>query len=323
MKLKMALARIVMWFFSNPIIKAVIMLIPILWNIIFIQIWGQALGLVNVSRAMTSIGERVTLIVYAVFVIYIITTGIFSHNCEIREKNHSKLSGNVLQRNLQLYAEKLDKLQESFLGFVDGKNNLKIEYDVDKRINTILMKLRNLIGDFSNIEPDNISAALFYRFDSGKWHRLSQEYSDAFGGDEITISHRHSFAQYIMSESKENPSKRFYFLNDKFVEGVCHKVDGIVKPRYTLNPKDEKFKKHGSIAGIIFSLSIGNKYIEALLFISTYGKKIDNSLMEMFREDVEKNLEKVIMPSYEMNLTTELIYLYAQGIQRHENLVPS
>lgn len=50
--------------------------------------------------------------------------------------------------------------------------------------------------------------------------------------------------------------------------------------------------------------------------MSTYGAKIDNSPIGMYRADFEEHIKAVLMPYYQMNLETELIYLYEQNTGR-------
>jgi hypothetical protein len=79
-----------------------------------------------------------------------------------------------------------------------------------------------------------------------------------------------SFGYYVHEHSMS-----FHFLNDK-------EKDGVKKKIYKLNQRDKdvykETKKLGSIVGTKFNVTLDNdgkktEYIEAVLFISTYGKK--------------------------------------------------
>ena len=230
MKKAQAIARITAIFLTNPIIKTSIIIIPVLWNIIVLNVFGYRLGLVDSAKSMTLAGIVATIVAYTIYAVYLLLSSAYLSKLENLQKNFSSFSKNVLTSIHRLYKEKLDNLQDSFIGHINGKNELRIAYEYDKRISSILRELRKNISELTDISTEKISTALFYQFGNGKWRLLEQNYCDAFGGEETAIAHRHSFAHCLL-----NGDEDFRMLNDKYKEGVCHKVDGHIKPIYTLN----------------------------------------------------------------------------------------
>lgn len=102
----------------------------------------------------------------------------------------------------------------------------------------------------------------------------------------------------------------FYWLNNK-------NRDGVKKKRYKLNPKDietkNKFHKYGSIIGSKIVVKIdGKEYIQALLTISTYGKKIYEDPFEINRGKIECRIEDVILPVFKTEIMSELLQIYLE-----------
>lgn len=114
-----------------------------------------------------------------------------------------------------------------------------------------------------------------------------------------------SFGKYVM-EGTEG----FYWLNNK-------NRDGVKKKRYKLNKKDietkNKFHRYGSIVGSKIVVKIDSKeYIQALLTISTYGKKIYDDPFEIDRERLERQIEDVILPVFKIDIESELLQIYLE-----------
>lgn len=87
-----------------------------------------------------------------------------------------------------------------------------------------------------------------------------------------------------------------------------------------MSERDEKAsnghkKRYGSIVGLRFYIKKNeDTYLQAAIFIATFGKRIDNSFLQLYREDAEFNLENYILPYFEMNFKTELIYLNSENL---------
>ena len=94
------------------------------------------------------------------------------------------------------------------------------------------------------------------------------------------------------------------------------------KKRYKLNQKDietrDKFHRYGSIIGSKIVVKIGNKeYIQALLTISTYSKKIYNDPFEIDREKLERKIEDAILPVFKTDIESELLQIYLEEMSQN------
>lgn len=153
-----------------------------------------------------------------------------------------------------------------------------------------------------------VSVAIFYHFnyqDEKEWNRFDKDYCKAFKNNEQVIFEKDSFGKYVM-EGTEG----FYLINDK-------NRDGAEQGYYKLNKKDietkKKFHKYGSIIGTKIIVKIDNKeYIEALLTISVYGRKIDTFPFGIFREKLECQIEDDILPAFKSNIESELMQIYLE-----------
>jgi len=137
---------------------------------------------------------------------------------------------------------------------------------------------------------DGISTCLLYRFKGNKWELRGENYCSVFNDAEDLATNDKSFAKYLLN----NKSYNFIFLNNKYKEGVKHKDGRKKSPIYKENERDIFASKgiknnYGSIAGLKFKIIDQDEtcLIQAALFISTFGDKIDNSFLELYRENAE------------------------------------
>jgi hypothetical protein len=291
-------------------VKTLVAIIPMTWHGIVIGFFGEPSGFFD-SGKFTFKGKAVTIAVYFLVALYILIINVYDRMRIKRESDHAAITKFVLDKVLFLYDGKLDNQLDAF--FSTKQPVTTFTYDIEKRINVILKELIHCVAYSSGIEARNISAAIFFTFNKkkGHWDLLEKNYSDAFDGKiRDAIMQDDSFAYFL-----KNVSGDFYYLNDKYKDGICHEKEGRVVPIYRLNGMDiqtqKETGKYGSIVGWKFKIKRKKTtYIQAMLFISTYGSKLDNSLTGRYKKTVQHNLRELILPYFQMNLQAELMHLY-------------
>lgn len=112
----------------------------------------------------------------------------------------------------------------------------------------------------------------------------------------------------------------FYLINDKY-------HDGAKKKKYKLNPKDTetkgKFHRYGSIMGTKIIVKIDNKeYIQALLTISTYGKKLILFHLEYFVRNWNVKLRMIYCQYLKLILSQNLCrYIWKKWLKERMKMV--
>lgn len=225
------------------------------------------------------------------------------------ERAHNVLSDKILYGEENVAKIRYDLVFESFKNdILHNKTHQKLNYNPYEKIALILKKISECFEIFSDIREKYVSVSIFYRFDfqeDDKWSRLDKNYCPAYENNKEVILEEDSFGKYVM-EGTEG----FYWLNNK-------NRDGVKKKRYKLNPKDietkNKFHKYGSIIGSKIVVKIdGKEYIQALLTISTYGKKIYEDPFEINKGKIECRIEDVILPVFKTEIMSELLQIYLE-----------
>lgn len=250
-----------------------------------------------------------------VAIIALVTYRISDRNISM-ERAQNKLSIEILKGERDITKYRCDMIFESFKStLLYEKPYQKLNYNPYEKIAFILRSISLCFETFLETRPKYISVAIFYHFnyqENNKWSRLDKNYCQAYGNNEKVILDEDSFGRFVM-----DGTEGFYLINDKYKEG-------IKKKRYKLNPKDaetkEKFHKYGSIMGTKITVKIDNKeYINALLTISTYGRKIDTVPFGIFREKLECKIEDDILPVFKTNIEAELMQIYLDEMNQEFN----
>ena len=95
-------------------------------------------------------------------------------------------------------------------------------YNVIDRIGQVLTELIHCIEYATEIKYRNISASLFYNFDTDPkhWYMIERNYCDAFGGAiHDAVVHPESFARCLYEEYDGS----LCILWDKYKDGAKHK----------------------------------------------------------------------------------------------------
>ena len=284
-----------------PILNALLIIVP-LWCSLFI------------SDEIFTINIKIFVLI-AVAIFALMASLVSDRNISM-ERAQNKLSIEILKGERDITRYRCDMILESFKNTVlHNEIHQKLNYSPYDKIAFILKSIILCFETFLEIRPKYVSVAVFYHFDyqeDNKWNRLDKNYCQAYGNDEEVILDEDSFGKFVM-EGTEG----FYLINDKY-------HDGVKKKKYKLNPKDTetkgKFHRYGSIMGTKIIVKIDNKeYIQALLTISTYGKKIDTVPFGIFREKLECKIEDDILPVFKTNIESELMQIYLEEMNQSCN----
>ena len=284
-----------------PILNTLLIIVP-LWCFLFI------------SDEIFTVKIKIFVLI-AVAVFALMTYLVSDRNISM-ERAQNKLSIEILKGERDITRYRCDMILESFKNtLLHNEIHQKLNYSPYEKIAFILKSISLCFETFLEIRPKYVSVAVFYHFDyqeENKWNRLDKNYCQAYGNDEEVILDEDSFGKFVM-EGTEG----FYLINDKY-------YDGAKKNKYKLNPKDvetkDKFHRYGSIMGVKIIVKIENKeYIQALLTISTYGKKIDTVPFGIFREKLECKIEDDILPVFKTNIESELMQIYLEEMDQRSN----
>lgn len=284
-----------------PILNTLLIIVP-LWCSLFI------------SDEIFTVKIKIFVLI-AVAVFALMTYLVSDRNISM-ERAQNKLSIEILKGERDITRYRCDMILESFKNtLLHNEIHQKLNYSPYEKIAFILKSISLCFETFLEIRPKYVSVAVFYHFDyqeENKWNRLDKNYCQAYGNDEEVILDEDSFGKFVM-EGTEG----FYLINDKY-------YDGAKKNKYKLNPKDvetkDKFHRYGSIMGAKIIVKIENKeYIQALLTISTYGKKIDTVPFGIFREKLECKIEDDILPVFKTNIESELMQIYLEEMDQRSN----
>jgi hypothetical protein len=316
------------WMRTSPLIKTLVVIIPMTWHGIVISFFGKKIGFLD-AEGFTSRGIIVTITVYSFVALYTLIINTFNRIRIKQEADYADIAQFVLDRVKFLYNEKLDNQKDTFF---NQNLTTPFSYDVVKRVRIVLRELIRCIEYSSDIEEDNISAALFYSFvdkEGENWRLAEVNYCHAFDveyeDDDVdedkrpllekekeerkirdAVMHPESFAVFLKKYNAGN----FYLLKNKY-------RDGKKLSTYKMNDRDRemyrKTKRYGSIAGWKFTIKHNDIiYIRAMLFISTYGIPLKKSRVGGNWNTVEKNLKKLILPYFQMNFQAELMHLHRE-----------
>lgn len=247
---------------------------------------------------------------FLVVLVIAIVANVVSHYYGRIERGQNDLSIEILKSEREVTQARYNMIYNSFKGkVVSDERQFNLNYDPNEKIESILVSLSKCFEKYLNVKSSYVSASVFYRFDfhgKNEWKRLDHNYYPAYDTNRKVISDSGSFGKFLISDGTED----FYLLNNKY-------RDGVKKGRYELNEKDKETKKryhkYGSIMGTKIIVKVGEKeYIRAILTLSTYSKKIDSVPFKLFREKLERKIEKYILPLFVANVESELMQLYLQ-----------
>lgn len=288
---------------KEKLVKTIFIILPFLYVLLVVIPFGYDLFYGSeVSRGK--------IYLFLIVLMIAIVANVVSHYYGKTERGQNDLSIEILKSECKVTKARYDMIYSSFKeNITSNKKYFILNYSPKEKIVSVLTSLSECFEKYLDIKSSYVSVAVFFHFNfqnSDEWNRVDKDYYSAFKTNLDVILKNGSFGKFLIEDGTE----KFYLLNDKF-------KDGVKKNRYKLNDKDKETRenchKYGSIMGTKILVEIdGKEYIRAILTLSTYGKKIDNIPFGLFREKLEKKIEKCILPLFIVNIQSELLQLYLQ-----------
>jgi len=242
-------------------------------------------------------------------------------NKDARDERLNKIICSAHSKAYELSEQKRDFIiKYSYENFSAIPRN-KIPYDVHDYISQICKNFRDVISEITCIGQEYMSVTFIYHYifkrpysatDSEKSWRwvvgkeaVNQTELDAFIDREDSLYH-----YIIYGDGKKRTNSVFY--NDK--------KELAQDAHYYMSPRDKDHNKIGSVFAV--KIVFGNNaqsFVEAILLISTYGKRFIEEGNEDYTENELKNLIfEDLFPYYQRLLETELGMLYLKHEKNQE-----
>lgn len=231
--------------------------------------------------------------------------GITEENIDNTENVYCTLNfsnASIVEKGVSAKLKCIDKLYTKSINMVN--------YPVKKPCETLTFIISEITSTLSklltsksyNVREHDLNVNIYYRFPLDQdvsWHRAHNIKQEKGLKIEELLSPNSTFFQAM------NSTQKYAFYNDKH--------EAYLNNRYIPDSEDIRIKGkiEGSIACFIYSLSEnGNKYIEFMVTIATYGKKFSKKNSEDENQNIAYNLKKNVFAEYEMLIKSALADLY-------------
>jgi len=291
--------RLYNFFIKHWILTAFVLTIASHW-FAFVQILGKNLGLVSQDGLLT---KHTVIIFWPLFLVSLIfailKTASDKYNEEV--KNNGQF---ILERMLQSVNSVKRKKLRRFCKYIyenHGKSGLSPFNVITQPLSQIEGLLENIqvtLSEIFGINRDDIGLSIVYKTDRDEeWDWL---YTMNIESD------------IDLSELVNNPDTTAKQLIDGKVSSLFFpdKRVGLRLNQYVEGNKDKPFNTIGSILCRDLSIDNKNKYIQAILTITTYGKQ----LCERNDKDSIYKIENILMPTFECRIKLELSLLYIKQV---------
>ena len=285
------------WFWLIPVVS----FFASLWFPLISKVIGAKFGLIDDSQAFTTAGIIASVVIMgipvALTIMKVISEKIFDDRKELEtalddEKRHNDLFLRIINSFDQLCENKEQKIVRAMQTPSDKTKG----YDPHEQLEYILNEIDNnvsfLLSDSGNrIKSNDLYVSLYYSFDNGEeWHCANTRQKGMSTADLLT---QNTTFKYLLNEKSSN----YVFYNSKESAKADHKYVPDKLDRY------ENDELVGSIAGYKFSITSDEKtYVDAILFLTTYGKKfvdIDERKENIpYIENAKANIEQFILEKY-------------------------
>ena len=152
------------------------------------------------------------------------------------------------------------------------------------------------------LNENEMYVSIFYKFYSSvEWKQTHSAFPETgLSVLDVTSNPKSTFSQVLKNKNG------VIFINDQ--------QKGMVKEQY-IPDKDDKYDENNALKGSILCYRIicqkhGIKYIEAVLSISTYDKKIEPSNSNEKIKNTQDNICKYIIQAFEKRIKIELCLVY-------------
>jgi hypothetical protein len=268
------------------------------WFLI-LKCFGTSLKTVDVNGNFT---PRFYYLFWPVF----ITAFLFSllkawaDNYSQKNKNNGRL---VLDQMLQsITSAKASKFRR-FVDFIESNHNkcvtnpFNIITQPKQQIETILTNIQITLSNIFDIERSNIGLSIIYSVDNEKWDWLyTMSVSEDTTLNELLNNDNSAVRQII------DHKVSYLFYPDKRI--------GIRENKYFPGKSDKNFGNIGSILCSEISVGLENKYLRAILSITTYGTQLCSEKDENSKE----KLKSTLLPNFEQRIKVELALLYIKDV---------
>ena len=278
------------FFIKRWLVSVIILTLPS-YYLILVRTLGGDLGLVYTTGALTYWGGFVF---WPLFVISIGFAVIKTYGDKYNEQ--IKYNGQfVLQKMLSsVNAIKSKKLQRSKLNPFHDITQPK------RQIESVLENIQICLSEIFDINREDIGLSIIYKFDTPGNSNYRYLHTMNINNDlslKELITNQNTTARQIIdgrSQSLFFPDKRIGDKSKQFVPGL----------------KDKPFSNIGSIICRDISIDNEERYVFAVLSITTYGKQI----CEVDDLYSIKRVENVLLPTFENRIRLELSLLYIKNV---------
>ncbi len=288
--------------------NTIILFLPSIWFPLIINQFGSALLMTYTQGGKTSLtvfGILSTLLVYLLVLVLLLLNSKSANREELRNQEQLNAIRSSYEQ-LNYIISCINNIGNNELNMIlNGLAYPGEDLDHSKQIEIILQKIADCLANVSKIESKKINVTLAFKLTDCCKPWCWSEYSRTDGGlplETLLSNDRTTFHQ-VSSGSRE-----FIFYNSK--------IKAEENEHYVFDAKDKSYRNVGSI--ICKKINIGSSektYIEAVLSITTYGKKFVPDDNENLIEIVESNIRDVIIPEFELHIQIELAQIYLQKLQ--------
>jgi hypothetical protein len=288
--------------------NTIILFLPSIWFPAIINLCG------NVLHMTSEDGKKTNLTLFGIVVtgiVYVLVLAILLWNSRCANKEDDKHQKEI--ESIQSSYSQLNYILSCVHSICDNqfdmlKNTFKTSInctDPSKQIEIILQKISDCLADVSKMDSKKINVALAYKISNGPEDWCWAQYSRTDGG-------------LPLPELKGNCGTTFYQIFSGNREFVFYnsKIDAEKESHYVFDAKDKSYRNSGSIVCKKINVATPEKtYVEAILSITTYGKKFVPDDNEKLIEVVESNIRDIILPEFELRIQIELAQFCLQKLQ--------
>ena len=279
------------------IISAIALTIPAYW-FTFLSVAGKSTNLIDTNGNLTSMGHSITWPLFALSLSFALLKTAADKYDEIAKTR----GGFILQRLLDSVNAVTSKKMRRFAEFIvnhDGNEEVTAFHDITKpqfQVASLLDNIQVSLSEIFGLTRDQIGLSILYRCDEEKgWHFLESVNTLHDLDLDSLLNNPNTTARQIIDRKSAS-----VFYSDKRVAEQNH--------QYVPGPRDADFDMIGSVLcrDIGINNDEGDRYVEAVLSITTYGKY----LCEPKDKEAEKKILNIIVPTFESRLRLELALLY-------------
>lgn len=287
------------YFVEHWVLSTLVLTISSYWFVIM-RLAGKDLNLIDDQNKMTVLAHVITWPLFAIsFSFALLKTVADKYNEQAKNRG-----GFILQRMLDSVNAVTSKKMRRFCEFIlinHDRKDSKPFVDITqpkRQIESLLDNIQVTLSEIFGINRDEIGISILYKPDSvNEW---SWMYSVNTMHDldlQTIIKDDHTTARQIIDgrfSSLFYPDKRIGIQDSKYVPGS----------------KDKTFDNIGSVLCRDISIGDSQKYLRAVLSVTTYGKQ----LCEQNDIDAINKIENIIIPTFESRIQLEMALLYIKEI---------